>query len=114
MALSGRSATPQREIEPPSTHQKGNSTVQKTPTVRAVVLSPKDEIFAKVRHYDPNRVILPQYVSQQSAMIVVMMGQNNMADLRQFHTGFVQSCAEQIPIVFVAGVDKDIMIAGLY
>jgi hypothetical protein len=47
-------------------------------------------------------------------MIVVMMGQNNMADLRQFHTGFVQSCAEQISIVFVARVDKDIMIAGLY
>jgi hypothetical protein len=74
----------------------------------------EDEIFAKVRHYDPNRVILPQYVAQQSAMIVVMMGQNNMADLRQFHTGFVQSCAEQISIVFVARVDKDIMIAGLY
>jgi hypothetical protein len=65
----------QREIEPPSTHQKGNPTVQKTPTVRAVVLPPEDESFAKVRHYDPNRVIFPQYVAQQSAMIVVMMGQ---------------------------------------
>jgi hypothetical protein len=37
-----------------------------------------------------------------------------MTDLRQFDPGFVQSCAEQTPIIFIAGVDKDIVIASLY
>ena len=47
-------------------------------------------------------------------MIVVMMGQNNMTDLRQFDPGLVQSCAEQTPIVFLTAVDQDIVIAGHY
>jgi hypothetical protein len=47
-------------------------------------------------------------------MIVVMMGQNNVTDLKQFHIDFVQSCAEQIPLVLIAGVDLDTFIAGLY
>jgi hypothetical protein len=47
-------------------------------------------------------------------MIVVVMSQNNMTDLIQLHTGFVQSRAEHIPIVFIAGIDQDIVISGLY
>jgi len=46
-------------------------------------------------------------------MIVVVMGQNKVTDLNQLHTGCVQSCAEHIPIVFIAGVDQDIAISGL-
>ena len=48
----------------------------------------------------------------QSAMIVVVMSQNDMTDLNQLHAGFVQPCAEHIPIVFIAGIDQDIVISG--
>ncbi|HYC20111.1 MAG TPA: hypothetical protein VEF35_05770 [Candidatus Bathyarchaeia archaeon] len=36
--------------------------VQKTPAVRAVVISDENEILAKVRHHHPNRLILSQNV----------------------------------------------------
>ena len=36
----------------------------------------------------------------------MMMGQNNMIDLRRLDIRVFQSCAKQIPIIFIAGIDS--------